>query len=906
LVLLWVFGRDQRVHFVAFVGDLVLQGFRFIPTMRSLPARSQYFRWFLVSTPGHRLPDSQRCGSRDPYRRLIAAAFLRCGKCQEKVATVANFRQTITEKRVIDMSLALRQIPSGFAVEHIFKGAFVSHKLLPSILLACALFAFPAFAQTGATTKIAAPATNKADVLTPDQAKRALDTLQDDNKRAQMIDTLRAIAKAPPQAQAAPPALESQSAIPLTADSLGAQLLLTVSEQIGEISHEIAGIARTLTNFPAFYYWIVQTANDPTAYDQLLDIAWKLALVFGCALAAEWLIFRVIKRPVALLEARLFQTASAPVQTLAMVDPPSSATDVIVEPELQQRRLSLARAWQSLVRLPFVLGRLALDLVPVLVFIGVATMLLGTQIGDLATARRVIFAVVNAYALSRGLICVVRALAGPFGLFRVRGETAAYIEIWARRIVTVAVSGVAFANVALLLGLYRAGYAAVLHLVVLIVHLFIVVIILQCRRQVARAIRAPVGREGITARLRDRVADRWHYLAIALDLALWAVWALNIPNGYSLLLQYFVGTIAVALIARLATTVVLSLIDRGFRISPDILQRFHGLETRANRYLPLLRQIVSFVIAFIGFVALLEVWGVDAVVWFYGGQIGSRLLSAVVTISVAALAAAVIWESSNALMDRQLNVLSRDGHYARAARLRTFQPMLRTALLCLIVTVVGLTALSEIGVNVAPLLAGAGIVGIAIGFGSQKLVQDLITGLFLLLENTVQVGDDVTVSGLSGKVENVSIRTIRLRAGDGSVHIVPFSAVTTLTNSSRGAGNAAVSVNVSYKEDTDRAGQILKDIVAEMRHEPEYRSAIRGELELWGVDKVDGSMASIVGQIRCTDSGRWPVQREFNRRMKRRFQECGIEIASASQTILMQVPPPADTASNSMPRRAAG
>jgi moderate conductance mechanosensitive channel len=782
----------------------------------------------------------------------------------------------------------------------------VSHKLFPSILLACALFALPAFAQTSAAPKAAASAAHNADVLTPDQAKRALDTLQDDKKRAQMIDTLRAIANASPQAQAASSAPEPQPEIPLAADSLGAQLLLTVSEQVGEISHQIADVARTLTRFPAFYYWIVRTANDPTAYNQLLDIAWKLALVFGCAFAAEWLIFRVVKRPVALLEARLPQTARAPAQTLAMSDPPSSAADVSAEPGLRRRRLSLARAWQSLVRLPFVLGRLALELLPVLVFVGVATMLLGTEIGDLATTRLVILAVVNAYALSRGLICVVRALAGPFGLFRVRAETAAYIEIWARRIVGVGVSGIAFANVALLLGLHRAGYAAVLRLVMLVVHLSIVVIILQCRRQVAEAIRAPAGREGAAARVRNRVAGLWHYLAIALDLALWAVWALNIRNGYSLLLQYFVGTIAVALIARLATIVVLSLIDRGFRISPDILQRFPGLETRANRYLPLLRKIVSSVIGFIGFVALLEVWGVDAVVWFYGGQIGSRLLSAVTTIGIAALAAAAIWETSNALMDRQFNVLSRDGHFARAARLRTFQPMLRTALLCVIVTVVGLTALSEIGVNVAPLLAGAGILGIAIGFGSQKLVQDLITGLFLLLENTVQVGDNVSVSGLSGMVENVSIRTIRLRAGDGSVHIVPFSAVTTITNSSRGAGNAAVSVNVSYKEDTDRAGQILKDIVAEMRREPEYRQAIRGDLELWGVDKVDGSMASIVGQIRCTDSGRWPVQREFNRRMKRRFQECGIEIASSGQTILMQIPSPPDVASEAVPRRAAG
>jgi moderate conductance mechanosensitive channel len=799
----------------------------------------------------------------------------------------------------------------------IFIGDFVSHKPFLAILFACSLFIFPASAQP--TQAPVARAAAKADVLTPDQARRALDTLADDKKRAQMIETLRAIANAPETSQAASPQPEQpaptatpapppQSPIPLSEDSLGAQLLLSVSEEIGDVSRQIADIARTLTHFPAFYYWIVRTANDPYAYHQLLDIAWKLALVLGCALATEWLMLRIVKRPVAFLEARMPQAAHAPVlaPTLAIADPPSTAADIATEVARHRRHLSLARAWQSLVRLPFVLARLLLELLPVLVFVGVATMLLGTEIIDVVTTRLVILAVVNAYALSRGLICAVRALAGPFGLIRVRAETAAYIEIWARRILAVAVSGIAFANVALLLGLHRAGYLALVRMVMLVVHLFIVVIILQCRRQVADAIRAPAGRTGLAARVRDRVAGLWHYLAIALDLALWAVWALNIHNGYSLLLQYFVGTIAVALIARLATIVALSLIDRGFSISPDLRQRFPGLEARANRYLPLLRRSVASIIAFIGFVALMEVWGVDAIVWFYGGQIGSRLLSAVATIAIAALAAAAIWEVANAFMDRQVDTLSREGHYARAARLRTFQPMLRTALFCLIVAVVGLTALSEIGVNVAPLLAGAGIVGIAIGFGSQKLVQDLITGLFLLLENTVQVGDNVSVSGLSGTVENVSIRTIRLRAADGALHVVPFSAVTTITNASRGVGNASVSVNVAYREDTDRAGQILKDIVADMRRESEYRMAILGDLELWGVDKVDGAMVSIVGQIRCTDSGRWPVQREFNRRMKRRFQEAGIEMASASQTILLQIPAPADVASNAMPRRAAG
>lgn len=136
----------------------------------------------------------------------------------------------------------------------------------------------------GAHAEPAAPAANKAAALSPDEAKRALETLQDDKKRAQMIDTLRAIANASGPQQPAP---EQTSPIPLSADGLGAQLLLTVSEQIGDISREIASVARTLTHFPAFYYWIVRTANDPTAYNLLIEIAWKLALVLGCALAAN-------------------------------------------------------------------------------------------------------------------------------------------------------------------------------------------------------------------------------------------------------------------------------------------------------------------------------------------------------------------------------------------------------------------------------------------------------------------------------------------------------------------------------------------------------------------------------------------------------------------------------------------
>lgn len=231
---------------------------------------------------------------------------------------------------------------------HFFQGLLVSPKLAPALLavLFLAICSVPA-----ARAEAPRPATNNGAALSGEEARRALETLQDDKKRAQMIDTLRAIANASGPQQPATPVPEPKSPIPLSADGLGAQLLLTVSEEIGQISSEIAGMARTLTHFPAFYYWIVRTANDPAAYHLLIEIAWKLALVFGSAFCAEWVIFRLIRRPAAFLEARAPQTARPPIQALPIADPPPSVADVTPAPELHRRRRSLARVWQVMLRL---------------------------------------------------------------------------------------------------------------------------------------------------------------------------------------------------------------------------------------------------------------------------------------------------------------------------------------------------------------------------------------------------------------------------------------------------------------------------------------------------------------------------------------------------------------------------
>ncbi len=179
----------------------------------------------------------------------------------------------------------------------------------------------------------------------------------------------------------------------------------------------------------------------------------------------------------------------------------------------------------------------------------------------------------------------------------------------------------------------------------------------------------------------------------------------------------------------------------------------------------------------------------------------------------------------------------------------------------------------------------ASLMSLAIGFGSQKLVQDIITGLFLLLEDAMQVGDWVTLGGISGTVEKLSIRTIRLRGGDGSLNIIPFSAVTTVTNSSRDFGYAPINLGVGYKDDVDRVQAVIREIFESMIGEPEWRVQILGDLELWGLDQFGASSVMITGRMKTPAGKQYAVKREFHRRVKLRFDAEGIELPYNYQKI---------------------
>jgi len=512
----------------------------------------------------------------------------------------------------------------------------------------------------------------------------------------------------------------------------------------------------------------------------------------------------------------------------------------------------------------------------------------------------------KAYVVCRAVLSVSMLLVADgsprLRLLHISDQSAAYVQGWARRFTIVGVLGATLTESSQMLGASERLHYGLVKIVAFVLIAFWLTVVLQCRKPVARWIRADEGAREPFASVRNRFADTWHVFAILLIVAFWVVWTARLQAGLSGSLQLTVVSAGVVTVARLCAIVALGVLDRTFRVHSGFSDEHPILAKPARRYYPLLRITLLTALTWVTLLALLEVWGVEALDWFRSGAIGGRLMSALITIGLAVTGAVIVWEGVNAALERRLKLLSRGVSDGRAARLRTVMPILRTTLMIVILTIVGLTVLSEIGVNVAPLLAGAGIVGIAIGFGSQKLVQDVITGLFLLLENAIQVGDWVTVSGLSGSVEKLSIRTIQLRAADGALHIVPFSSVTSVTNANRGIGNAAVGVSVDYAEDTDRVGEALKQIAVEMRLDPQFRTAMLSDLQLWGVDRVDGASVTIAGQIVCTDSGRWSVQREFNRRMKRKFQQLGIVIAAPNRSFLIHEPSP--PATDDAPSRA--
>ncbi|MGE0100053.1 MAG: mechanosensitive ion channel family protein [Hydrogenophaga sp.] len=268
--------------------------------------------------------------------------------------------------------------------------------------------------------------------------------------------------------------------------------------------------------------------------------------------------------------------------------------------------------------------------------------------------------------------------------------------------------------------------------------------------------------------------------------------------------------------------------------------------------------------------------------WISLGGAAASLTRIVVIILAAWLLVIVLQRAVRTLRER---IANRMDDREAVKRAQTLGRVFRYLVAVVVSLVAGMLVLAELGVSVAPILGAAGVVGLAVGFGAQSLVKDYFTGFFLLLENQIRQGDVIRIGDHAGSVEEVTLRYVQLRDYDGNVHYVPNGTISTVINMSRGFSNAVMDIGVAYRENVDEVMQVMRDVAAQMREQPDYLGKILADLEIAGVDSWGDSAVVIRCRFRTLPLEQWGVKREYLRRLKAAFDAKGIEIPFPHLTV---------------------
>ena len=520
-----------------------------------------------------------------------------------------------------------------------------------------------------------------------------------------------------------------------------------------------------------------------------------------------------------------------------------------------------------LMRLPLLLVHAVLDAVPIGAFAGAAYAILPFE--DLARGPRLAAVVlVNAHILTGLALVAARFVLAPdVATLRVLPATdsrAAFAYRWVRRFAAVGVYGTMIAQATPLFGLAKPFDRVAMDAVGLVIAIMAGIVVMQVRPSVAAWIRGRDG--GGLARARAILAGAWHAVALGYIAIAYLVWAAGLKGAFG---GFMRGTAWTAGI--LAAAAILS----------AVAGRLLGAREQGARTWRVVLGGVRAVIYAGAVLAILEAWRLGALKAL-GGDLGRQAGASLVTIVGIVFVAILLWELAGAAMDRHV---ARAEGTVRQGKYRTAFPILKRILFAALAVMVGLTVLSEFGVNIAHLLAGAGVIGIAVGLGAQSLAKDILKGLTILLEDSIAVGDWVTVGGRTGEVEELSIGSVRLRDLNGHVYIIPFSEVSTVVNMNKEYGYAILEVGVSYAADVDRAIDAVREALAEIRADAAFAADVRGDLEMLGVAALADSAVVIRGRARTAPLQQWRVEREFRRRIKLKLDSLGIEIPFPQRTV---------------------
>src|SRR5271154_3276224 len=277
---------------------------------------------------------------------------------------------------------------------------------------------------------------------------------------------------------------------------------------------------------------------------------------------------------------------------------------------------------------------------------------------------------------------------------------------------------------------------------------------------------------------------------------------------------------------------------------------------------------------------------------YYEPFFGNGIRIAVI-VALAYLATALVGRLVRAVQKYAVRMMERAGggpnfQFELEKRARTITRVVRGSLAALIWALALIMVLKEMKFDIEPLLAGAGVVGVAVGFGAQNIIKDVLNGLFMLMENQLRISDVAVINGKSGLVEEINLRTTILRGEDGAAHIFPNGGILSLSNLTREFSYYVFCTSVGYRENTDHVIEVLKTTSNELMAEEPYKFAILAPLEVFGVDQLGDAAVVIKSRLKTLPMQQWTVGREMNRRIKIKFEQADIQMPFPSQTIQLQ------------------
>ncbi|WP_072823034.1 mechanosensitive channel protein [Modicisalibacter ilicicola] len=395
-----------------------------------------------------------------------------------------------------------------------------------------------------------------------------------------------------------------------------------------------------------------------------------------------------------------------------------------------------------------------------------------------------------------------------------------------------------------------------------------------------KAANASMGASQFMLRLIARV---WHWLAIAYFLVVLLISILRPEDALPSVMLATLQTLAIVGVGLLLSGMLTQIIGKRITLSGDWRRKLPKLESRLNAYIPTFLKVIRTLILIAVVMLVLNAWSVFDLAAWYATEAGYSTISKLIDVIVILVVAAALWIVLASLIEHRLN--AETGRGEPTARAKTLLSLFRNALAIALITMTGMIVLAEIGINIGPLIAGAGVLGLAIGFGAQKLVQDIITGVFIQVENAMNTGDVVTVGGITGTAERLSIRSVGIRDLSGTYHIVPFSSVDTVSNYMREFGNHVGEYGIAYRESIDDAIVQLEQAFEELKASEEHGHKLLEPLSVAGVIALADSSVNIRVIIKTTPGDQWAVGRAYNRLVKKYFDAAGIEIPFPHTTL---------------------